>query len=351
MTIVNSAPEAATTPDETVSVSAKRNEAPVFVLGCPRSGTTLLYHMLLSAGGFAVYRAESNVFNLLVPRFHGMRSPTDRQNLLDVWLRSKLFRVSGLDAADIATKVTAECHGGGDFLRILMQEVARNQGVGRWADCTPEHLLYMQEIKQEIPNALFIHIIRDGRDVALSYLKQGWSYPLPWDRHEQLGVAGLYWQWLVGKGRDFGKRLGADYQEVRFEELITNPRETLLRLGSFIDHDLDYDRILSAGIGSIRDPNSSFARDADGTFNPVARWKTQMSGEQVVRLEELVGDSLLELGYGPLSVTRPGKSLRVLRMRATYPLIFEVKHWMRVNTPLGRYVRLERIEIAPNVHG
>ena len=49
--------------------AASRKKAPVFVLGCVRSGTTLLYHMLLSAGGFAVYRAESNVFNLLEPRF------------------------------------------------------------------------------------------------------------------------------------------------------------------------------------------------------------------------------------------------------------------------------------------
>ena len=208
-----------------------RKTAPVFVLGCPRSGTTVLYHMLLSAGGFAVYRSESNVFNLLVPRFHGMRSAADRKELLDVWLRSKLFRVSGLDAGEISAKIMAECHGGGDFLRIVMQEIAHQQGVGRWADCTPDHLLYMQEIKRQIPDALFIHIIRDGRDVALSYAKQRWSYPLPWDRNERLGVSALYWEWAVRKGREQGKRLGADYQEVRFEELIANPQQSLERLG------------------------------------------------------------------------------------------------------------------------
>ena len=56
---------------ETRPESGARSKAPVFVLGCPRSGTTLLYHMLLSAGNFAVYRAESQVFNLLEPRFGG----------------------------------------------------------------------------------------------------------------------------------------------------------------------------------------------------------------------------------------------------------------------------------------
>ena len=332
---------------ESASGVSDRKTAPVFVLGCPRSGTTVLYHMLLSAGNFAVYRAESNVFNLLVPRFRGMRSSADRKELLDVWLRSKLFRVSGLDADEISARIMTDCSSGGDFLRILMQEMARQQAVARWADCTPEHLLYMKQIKREIPDALFIHIIRDGRDVALSYAKQGWSYPLPWDRHDRLGVAGLYWEWLVDKGREQGKRLGADYQEVRFEELVARPQETLARLGSFIDHDLDYERIQRAGIGSVSEPNSSFLGESNGTFNPVARWKTKMSAEQVAFFEQLVGDCLLKLGYSLLSEVKRETSLRAARMRATYLAMFEAKHWMRSNTPLGRFVDLERIEMDP----
>jgi sulfotransferase family protein len=333
--------------DGTGSVAGKKNKAPVFVLGCPRSGTTVLYHMLLSAGGFAVYRAESNVFNLLVPRFRGMRSAADRKELLELWLRSKLFRVSGLDASEISVKIMAECRGGGDFLRIVMQEIARKQGVGRWADCTPEHLLYMAEIKRQIPDALFIHIIRDGRDVALSYVKQGWSYPLPWDRQEGLGVAGLYWEWIVRKGRERGRHLGASYQEVRFEELITNPQETLSRIGGFIDHDLDYDRIQHARIGSVSQPNSSFAKESDGPFNPVGRWKARMSAGQMTAFEGLVGGFLRELGYGLFSEAKQGISLSAARLRTTYLTMFDAKHWMKA-TPLGRFVGLKNVEVEPN---
>ena len=334
------------TPSGTESVPAKKNKAPVFVLGCPRSGTTVLYHMLLSAGDFAVYRAESNVFNLLVPRFRGMRCAADRQELLETWLRSKLFRVSGLDARKISDKIMAECRGGGDFLRVVMGEVARKQGTGRWADCTPDHLLYMEEIKRQIPDALFIHIIRDGRDVALSYVQQGRSYPLPWDRHERLGVAGLYWEWVVRKGRKQGRCLGADYQEVRFEELIANPRQTLLRLGEFIEHDLDYERIQRAGIGSVSQPNTSFAAASKEAFNPVARWKTKMSPEQTAAFEALVGDFLQELGYIPVSETERRMSLRASRLRTTYLAMFEAKHWMKA-TPLGQFVCLDPIEVEP----
>src|SRR5215467_15019022 len=85
--------------------------APVFVLGCPRSGTTVLYHMLLSAGNFASYRAESNVFSVLQPRFGNMRSEGNRRELLRYWLKSKLFQVSELDAAAIQNKIVRDCHG------------------------------------------------------------------------------------------------------------------------------------------------------------------------------------------------------------------------------------------------
>jgi hypothetical protein len=328
------------------SAQMNKNKAPVFVLGCPRSGTTVLYHMLLSAGDFAVYRAESNVFNLLVPRFRKMHSAADRQELLDTWLRSKQFRVSGLDAGEISDKIMAECRGGGDFLRIVMQEIARRQGVNRWAECTPDHLLSMLEIKREIPDALFLHIIRDGRDVSLSYIQQGWSHPMPWDRNERLGVAALYWEWIVRQGREQGKQLGRDYQEVRFEDLNAEPRQTLSRLSEFVSNDLDYDRIQHAGVGSVSQPNSSFDQDSREKFNPVARWKNQMSPQQIADIEELIGDFLLELGYGLGSEVRLRNRFRTARLRATYLPMFAAKQMLKA-TPLGRFVKLDNLEVEP----
>src|SRR6059036_4231479 len=98
---------------QTISSAGKqtsaRGLAPVFVLGCVRSGTTLLYHMLLSAGGFAVYRAESNAINLLEPRFGDLSVRRNKEKLMEAWLNSKLFRVSGLEAESIREKIIAEC--------------------------------------------------------------------------------------------------------------------------------------------------------------------------------------------------------------------------------------------------
>ncbi len=131
-----------------------RSKAPVFVLGCPRSGTTLLYHMLLSAGNFAIYRGESQVFNLLEPRFGDLKVLRNRRKLLAAWEGSALFTRTGLDAGQVEAEVMDNCLNAGDFLRIVMDAMARKQGMERWADCTPEHLLFLQRIKETIPDAL-----------------------------------------------------------------------------------------------------------------------------------------------------------------------------------------------------
>ncbi len=84
-----------------------RHRAPVFVVGCARSGTTLLYDTLLSGGGFALYLGESNIFNLLAPRFGDLGIRRNRKRMLEVWLGSRLFRVSGLDRGQIENKILA----------------------------------------------------------------------------------------------------------------------------------------------------------------------------------------------------------------------------------------------------
>ena len=313
---------------------------PVFVLGSPRSGTTLLYHMLLSAGGFAVYRSESKVFDLLAPRFGDLHRAKNKQKMLDTWFQTRMFGVSGVNPGKFQAEILNECSNAWDFLRIFMEELACAQNVDRWAECTPEHLQYLPWIKRELPDALFIHIIRDGRDVALSLQKQGWVQPFPWDRGKNLMVAGLFWEWMVGKGREFGRALGADYMEVRYEDLFSDARTTLARLGRFIDHDLDYDRIQQTAIGSVSEPNTSFATEyQEGVFRPVGRWRNSFSCEELAAFESLVGPFLKELDY-PLAAGRNhvGDAAALKRMRIIYRLFWNSKLSIKVYTPLGRFV-------------
>jgi Sulfotransferase family len=292
--------------------------------------------MILSAGDFVVYRTESNAISLLEPRFGNLGVRRNKERLMDAWLNSKLFWVSGLDGNAIREKVLAECRNGGDFLRIIMSEMARQQGVRRWADCTPEHLLYLPRIKQTLPDALIIHIIRDGRDVALSIDRLGYIKRAPWDKKPSVMAAGLYWDWIVRRGRKDGCKLGNDYIEVRFEDLLSQPRQVLATLSEFIEHDLDYDRILRVGVGSVSEPNTSF-KDTSGNFNPIGRWKQGYSSENLITFEALVGKTLEELGY-PLATTNRQQLERanLKTMRAAYQAYFDIKLYLKSKTPLGQ---------------
>jgi len=314
------------------SAKRGRNKAPVFVTGCCRSGTTLLYHMLLSAGNFAVYRMESATFTHLEPLFRPLNNEANKRRMLNAWYKTRLYTRSGLQPSDIEERIMAECRNGGDFLRILMEGICRKQGVERWAEKTPEHLLYLPRIKETIPNAIIIHVIRDGRDVALSLEKLSWIRRLPWDRKRSGMAAAIYWEWMVNQGRRDGRMLAGDYVEVHYEDLVHKPAEVLKSLGAFIDHDLDYERITRVAIGAVSVPNTAFKVDQR---SPVERWKLSLSQKDVAILEGLVGDTLQELGYE--LGTNPPTRFHLTTMRTAYRAYFDCKRYLKARSPAVRW--------------
>jgi hypothetical protein len=152
----------------------------------------------------------------------------------------------------------------------------------------------------------------------------------------------LFWKWIVRRARICGHTLGNDYYELHYEDLVERPRETLAALGRFVGQDLDYDEIQQAGIGSVSQPNTSFGSDTSGGFQPVGRWRKQMSESQMADFESLIGDFLKELGY-PLASRNSRSALRALRLRATYQFWFSMRHWLKSKTPLGRLTRIGRM--------
>ena len=230
-----------------------------------------------------------------------------------------------------------------------MDAVARSQQVARWAVYDPDNVLHVERVKRDIPNALFVHIIRDGRDIALSLKKMGGFTPLPWDRNqtESLVATSLYWEWMVRKGRAHGRKFPADYIEIRYEDLITNPRETLGKLGGFIDHDLDYDRIQRAGLGRLSETNSSFREEgAKEKLNPLGRWKERLAHADVAAIEATVGECLRENGYElSLPAAERRRSLRHSWMRGMYPAFLGSKLWLKLHTPVGRFANMSVLEL------
>lgn len=320
---------------ESLTNLQSRRTAPVFVVGSARSGTTLFYNMLLSSGGFAVYLAESNALNLLGPHFGNLRTRADREKLVKVWLSSKLFRATGLEKDEIVPAILEQCKNAGDFLRTVMEAVARRQGVHRWAENGVE--AHIPTIKALIPDALIVHMIRDGRDVATSLHNSRYVRTLPWKSHISLVGGGIYWEWVVQRTCRYGRPLGMDYLEVHFEDLLNHPAETLASVGKFLHHELDYDRIREIGYGSVRKPNTHFGAELKTTtFSPIGRWKKVFSPSELRRFECMIGSTLTAQGY-PLASDGQQLSMTI-EMRATrqlYRTIFGTKPRVKHHPLLG----------------
>src|ERR1700674_2880088 len=199
------------------SPTTHRRTYPVFVMGCHRSGTNLLYDTLLSAGGFAVYRGYLPIYEILAPRFGSLKNPRNRQKIVDTWMKSKGFRRAGVDAGELSSELLAEAHSPGDFIRIVMDKIAQSQGVERWAVYDPDSVLHVARIRKDLSHPLFVHIIRDGRDITLSLMKMEGFRPFPWSRRARtLLETALYWEWMVHQGRQHGRQVPDDYIEIHY---------------------------------------------------------------------------------------------------------------------------------------
>jgi len=277
--------------------------------------------------------------------------PRNRERMMQIWLRSKPFRRTGFGPEELRSKILQECKTGGDFLRITLGELARRANVQRWASYDIDNIMYMETVKQEVPDALFVHVVRDGRDAALSMKLQHGADGLAHTQERALYAWALLWQWTVQMGRRCGKLFPNDYLEVRYEDLVRDPGKTLRAVGEFLDHDLDYGRVQKNGVGRVASPNTVWKEESSPeTFSPIDRWKNKLSPSEVSALEALIGDCLEEFGYS-LATNRGSRAPlgpRLSLMRILYPRYFAAKLFLKSNTFLGRVLvnggRLELTE-------
>ncbi len=203
-----------------------------------------------------------------------------------------------------------------EAVRAFYRAYASSRGKPRWGDKSPGYALHIRRIAKLLPEARFIHLIRDGRDVRLSQLERGSDHPTV-TRHAKR------WKRRVEIGRTQGAE-AEHYMEVRYEDLVTDPEPELRRICDFAE--LDFDPATLDYHESAGDRLSEIDRDlaeghelAAGRERPafkaearlevhkltrepprtdrVAAWKRSMPAQDVAEFERVAGDLLSELGY------------------------------------------------------
>jgi hypothetical protein len=288
-------------------VTASPGGPPVLVLGVRRSGTTLLRVMLDRHSELAV-PDESYFVPQLADRH--LRH-VDPDEFVD-----DLRRIDKLAEWDVPLeRVRARLTGRmpiGAAIATVYAVYAEARGKRRWGDKTPMYMQNLRLLERLFPDAFFVHLIRDGRDAALSFLSmpkglmtETWMQP-----RDVAGFAGQ-WRAEVKAAQRLGRRVGdGRYLEVRYEDLIGDVESVLRRITTFAR--LPYEPAMANYAGNVdvstKPHQQSLKRPPTAGLRD---WRLQMSPEDVGAFERVAGDLLDELGYA--SHERPGAAGRLRR--------------------------------------
>lgn len=299
-------------------------ERPIFVIGVHRSGTTLLRYMLNSSP--RIYISPESDF---IPEFFQLRPRarmSDRQIARAIQSLFTEHRFSAEWEGEAPTPAQFITHEGAPtptkFLSQLYAAYAHMHGAERWGDKTPIYTNYVDLIHTLFPAAQFIHILRDGRDVALSMLEK-WAEQ---EIHVDVFFAARNYVRRTRAARNSGWRLGPQlYYEMHYEALVQDPENELRAVCEFLGEEylpeMAQPQILGRKTiepGSWNDP----IRRPPNTAS-VQRWRKEMTPADLRLFQFVAGRQLEELGYRQVDAGRmPAQEIaRLARLAVKYAVL------------------------------
>ncbi|HYX82694.1 MAG TPA: sulfotransferase [Gemmatimonadales bacterium] len=282
----------------------------VFVVGCQRSGTTLLQQMLDAHPELAV-TCDSEFIPLMLQDARETGAPAagdatlhaDTVELLIAY-RSRSGRAGfqrlGLKEEDVRQAAAgAETYAG--FVTRLFDAVAASRGKPYAGDKTPDYARSIPLLHRLFPQARFVHIVRDGRDVALSL--QRWAQTAArgpvrtavW-KEEPVAACALWWSGMVTSAERGSSVLSAgQYLTIRYEDLIAQPEATLIRVTAFLD--LPFAPAMLRYYESKRQVRRPGHTSMLPPTAGLRDWRKELAPGGVAVFEYLAGDLLAAHGY------------------------------------------------------
>lgn len=285
---------------------------PLFVVGCPRSGTTWV-QLLLSQHPTVATAPETQIFAYYLDHFqrqwrHEHEGPgrTHQGN-------AGLSRLLSEDEFEELCRTSAAL--------VLDKIAARRPGAAVVVEKSPRHALHAQFIRRLFPGSRFLHVVRDPRDTVASLLAAGRSWGGGWAPRNAIEAARLWNEHVRAARRVAQPESG--YHEVRFEDLVVSPVARLREILDWLELDADGDFCESAVAACEL---SKLRNDADGKKMPLPSekspreffrkgtpggWQEDLSRIDARIVERLCGDLMDELGYAPAVNPARRRPLRI----------------------------------------
>lgn len=238
-------------------------EKPIFIVGCNRSGTTLL-QFILDAHPKIGIAPETHFFIDL--KVMGRK----KQDILNEMFRKcKYWKKIGLSKEELKKNIQIDSRK--NFFNSLIRAQARLRGKQIFGEKTPDHIFYVADIKKMYPEAKFIQVIRDPRAVAISQVKKVAVNRFPYAYHCAFNIS-RKWQKTSDLGMKY-KTLYNNYKIIKFEDLVMKPQNVISSVCNFLDVEPHEDMFNPPVI------NSSFENKKKETFNrkAISRWRSHLS--------------------------------------------------------------------------
>lgn len=273
-------------------------DRPIFLVGCPRSGTTLLSAMLHAHPTLAMPPET----RFLIPVYRGraefgdLRVEANRRRLAARITEpmESMFTDLALDRSVVMDRIVAAPPTIGSAAGTVWREFARDRGKARWGEKRPAYWRDLDVVLRLFPDAQVVHLMRDGRACVASLKQVGW-----WRE----GVLGAMTTWVLAERqlRAAGRRLPTDsYYRLRYEDLLADPQGELTRLCAFLGE--EFDPAMLDRDGSARDIVQTRQRWHDrvkGDLDParIEAWRTVLEPPELGLFEAVAGRALTRNGY------------------------------------------------------
>jgi hypothetical protein len=304
---------------------------PVFVVGMNGSGTTMLLDCLGRHAELYAFPKETRLIPYLMARERSFGDLASEANFRALWDEVRglaVFReLNGREPVPLPDDWLDRPRSLAAILDAVFRHFAQAEGKHRWCEKTPQHVQHLEALSRLFPRARFVHVIRDGRDCAVSFHRR-------WKRRPELTV--FRWKKVVSMGREQGRRLGSvRYHEVRYEDLTAQPEQSLTRICRFLGVPFD------AAVLQSAQPylQARAGRRRDGLQRNSGKWRSYFQPKTADRLERIAGRTLAECGY---ATRQPDSDRDVAQWQRKYWSLAESARefareiWRKLNGDLER---------------